>query len=371
MKEFDVCVIGGGIAGLVSSILLSKKGLTVAVFESGKYPRHKVCGEYVSNEIVPFLMTHDLYPSKHKPPVIDQFQLSDTKGRIADTELDMGGFGISRFHWDLHLSEQAKKAGVTLLEGAKVREVRKAEDDFVLSVNGEEFYSKLLIGAHGKRSILDKSLDRRFMKKKSPYVGVKYHARGDFPEDLVSLHNFNGGYCGVNAIEDGLVNVCYLSHRDNFREYGSLEEVQEIVLFQNPTLKRLLLSLEPVFEKPLVINEITFETKEPVEAEVMMCGDAAGMITPLCGNGMAMAVRSAKLLSEQIIEHWDGLDKKVLYKAYIEAWNSEFKRRLAVGRHIQGLFGGGFSSGIAVGIARNIKPLTNQLVSMTHGQVLE
>lgn len=366
-----MCIIGGGIAGLVSSVLLSNGGLKVAVFESNSYPRHKVCGEYVSNEIVPFLKNNGLYPSQFDPPEIDTFQLSDTKGRTAVTNLEMGGFGISRYQWDLHLAKKAKNAGVHLIENAKIREIDRNREHYEVTVKGETYRSTLLIGAHGKRSIIDKQLQRAFMKKKSPYVGVKYHAKGDFPTNVVSLHNFKGGYCGVNAIEQGLINVCYLSHRDNFKEQGSLDQVQEFVLNRNPILKNLIDSLEPQFEKPLVINEVTFETKKPVEGDVLMCGDAAGMITPLCGNGMAMAVRSARLLSNTILAHWTGINKTALFQEYSRAWNHEFRSRLAIGRQIQGLFGSSFSSGLAVSLAKNFKPITKKLVEMTHGSLIE
>ena len=128
---------------------------------------------------------------------------------------------------------------------------------------------------------------------------------------------------------------------------------------------------KPVFEKPLVINEITFDTKEPVDSHVLMCGDAAGMITPLCGNGMAMAVRSAKILSETILRNWDNFDRRKLEREYTSNWNSNFRSRLMVGRQIQKLFGSNAMSSFAVSLANGSSFVTEKLIGLTHGKLMD
>ena len=73
---YDVAIIGGGLAGLVNAILLKKAGLSIILFEEKSYPFHRVCGEYISNEVVPFLRTHDLFPDELEPAIISKFHLT-------------------------------------------------------------------------------------------------------------------------------------------------------------------------------------------------------------------------------------------------------------------------------------------------------
>ena len=123
-----------------------------------------------------------------------------------------------------------------------------------------------------------------------------------------------------------------------------------------------------IYEKPLVINEINFETKAPVENGLIMIGDAAGMIAPLCGNGMAMAISSAKIASDVILGNLTK-DAHFISDAYANKWNNSFRRRLSNGRIIQkSFFGKGWASEIAVTIGKNVPLITNKLIELTHGK---
>jgi flavin-dependent dehydrogenase len=215
---------------------------------------------------------------------------------------------------------------------------------------------------------MDISLDRSFIRKRSPYAGVKYHIRTDHPADLISLHNFKDGYCGLSQIEESKYTLCYLTHRNNLKKFGNIKEMEENVLYKNPFLKSVFQNSEFLFERPEVINEISFSTKSPIENHVLMAGDAAGMITPLCGNGMAMAIHSAKILSELVMDFVNGeLTRPQLETSYSTSWNSHFARRLWAGRQIQRLFGDEWSSNLAVNLMRKSKPVAEFIISQTHG----
>ncbi len=111
-----------------------------------------------------------------------------------------------------------------------------------------------------------------------------------------------------------------------------------------------------------------FLRKEPVEDHILMCGDSAGMITPLCGNGMAMAIHSAKIVSGLIIDFFNGKSSRdELEKKYSRQWSSRFAKRLWTGRQIQRLFGSVRASDFAVNLARHVKPVARFLISKTHG----
>ena len=102
-------VIGGGLAGLINAILLKRSGLSVLLFEEKKYPFHRVCGEYISNEVIPFLKNHELYPEEFEPAPISQFRLTSISGQSLTMPLDLGGFGISRYVFDKWLAAKAKR----------------------------------------------------------------------------------------------------------------------------------------------------------------------------------------------------------------------------------------------------------------------
>jgi flavin-dependent dehydrogenase len=367
-SEKRIIVIGGGLAGLISSILLARKNRNVILLEKKTYPFHRVCGEYISNEVLDFLKREKLYPEFIGLPEITRFEFSDTNGKTVKISLGLGGFGISRFVLDEWLVKQAVESGVEVRAGIQVNSVDYYEKagKFEMRLSDHSILeADYVIGAFGKRSKLDKVMNRSFIQKRSPYIGVKYHVNGDFDHDTVALHNFNGGYCGLNAIEGGKFNLCYLGSRDQLRQFGSVEEMERQVLWGNPILKKIFQESEFLFEKPEVINEINFEPKEPVENHILMAGDAAGLITPLCGNGMAMAIHSGKLAAESLLT---GGSREEVESIYTKTWTGEFRQRLWVGRNVQRLFGSGGASVFARNLIDHIPFLAKQIIKSTHGK---
>jgi menaquinone-9 beta-reductase len=365
-----VAIVGGGLAGLVSGILLATKGVPCMLFERKKFPFHKVCGEYVSNESLSFLKKSNLYPGEFEPSQITQFQLSSVRGRSATMPLDLGGFGISRFNFDNFLFDKARESGVELYDGVEVSDVQRFDELFRLETSAGTFDAEIVVGAFGKRSRIDVKMNRDFIDRRSPYVGVKYHVKSNHPSKVVALHNFNGGYCGVANVENNVTNICYLVRREVLQASGNISVLEKNTLSENPLLKDLLNNCDRLFDKPLVINEISFETKSPVEQNVLMAGDAAGMIAPLCGNGMAMAIHSAKILSELLVEYFTGtISKMELEERYSSQWRKLFARRLWWGRTVQGIFGNSQLSELGVGLILSSKPVARFVMSRTHGSV--
>jgi len=364
-----VVVVGGGISGLLTAIQLATAGIECFLVEKKNYPFHRVCGEYISNETVPFLHSLNLYPDQFHPPLIQRFQLSSVRGKNKIVPLDLGGFGISRYTFDSFLYEKAKSLGVIFYLKEEVEKILFDRETFLVKTQNRQLEADFVIGAFGKRSKVDVQLDRSFIQKRSPYVGVKYHIKTDHPNNLIALHNFDGGYCGISNVEEGKTNLCYLTHRENVRRFKSIKEMEEAILFKNPFLKNIFTNSQFLFDKPETINEISFETKLPVEAHILMTGDAAGMITPLCGNGMAMAIHSAKIVSDLLVKY--SKQKKIsriqLEQQYIDAWNKLFKNRLWFGRQVQKLFGSEWASNAAVNLAINIRPLADVIIKGTHG----
>ena len=137
------------------------------------------------------------------------------------------------------------------------------------------------------------------------------------------------------------------------------------ILWKNPALKRFFTASEFLLDKPEVINEINFERKEPVENHILMAGDSAGLITPLCGNGMAMAIHSGKLAAEAILA---GSGREEIELNYKTSWKAHFERRLWLGRQVQNLFGTPQASTFTRKLIQHIPIIARQLIKNTHGK---
>ena len=366
----DVAIIGGGLSGLITAIQLAREQIPVQVYEKKNYPFHRVCGEYISNETIPFLKSLNIFPQELGPVPIGQLQLTSVNGKSAILPLPMGGFGLSRFAFDHWLYTKALALGVSFKLNTEIIKIDFEEGIFTLHSAHDTYSAAVAIGSFGKRSRLDVALNRPFIKKRSPYVGIKYHIRTDHPDHLIALHNFENGYCGISKVENGVTNLCYLSHSKNLKTSGTIRAMEEQVLYKNPFLKSIFQRADFLFGQPETIHEISFETKRPVEQHVLMAGDAAGMITPLCGNGMALAIHAAKLLAGLVVPFCrnEDISRAQLETAYALAWQDHFSGRLRAGRYIQQLFGSARASNLAVYLARNAKPLARYLIDKTHGK---
>jgi len=366
----DVIIIGGGLAGLCNAIHLLKFGKSVLLIEKNDYPKHKVCGEYISNEVLPYLKYLEIDPFNFGAEKIKEFQLSTIKNKIISADLPLGGFGISRYKLDCVLLEKAIENGLKTIQDS-VLNVHFLNDHFLVETKeNQKFTSKIVIGAFGKRSLLDVKMNRDFIKKKSPYLAVKTHVKGSFSSDLVALHNFKGGYCGVSKVENNTINLCYITSFSSFKKYKNLDDFQNQVVFKNKYLKEIFMNSKVIFDRPLTISQISFETKKPVENHIIMCGDSAGMIHPLCGNGMSMAIQSAQMASKLIINYLNGkmVSRKEFEKQYIRDWNKKFSFRLKAGHFIAMLFRNDRLASIMLQILKKLPFLLPIIIKQTHGK---
>lgn len=364
----DVIIIGGGLAGLTAALHLAQNNFSVSLIEKNEYPIHKVCGEYVSNEVLPYLNSLGIDPINIGAQKISKLKLTDTKGRSITAHLPLGGFGISRYAFDL-LMYEALKSKVEIIVDT-VEKVNFEENQFSVRTKKKQVIkADFVLGAFGKRSNLDAFLERKFMKQNSPWLAVKAHYDYEFNDDTVELHNFNGGYCGLSKIETGAVNACYLTTFNSFKKYGDIDIFQKKELSQNPFLNNFFAEAKPLFKKPLTISQISFQKKKPVENHIFMIGDSAGLIHPLCGNGMAMAIKSAQIFSELFIASFqkNNFNRASLEFDYTEKWKNEFGNRLKTGRMIQRILMNSQASKIGFNVAKIFPSVVPMLIKRTHG----
>ncbi|MDX5320460.1 MAG: NAD(P)/FAD-dependent oxidoreductase, partial [Bacteroidota bacterium] len=337
----DVIIIGAGLAGLNAAIGFRKRGFSVALFEQGQFPMHKVCGEYLSLESwnhlvsrVPELASLDL-------PVIDQLMLSLDSGQVLKSKLPLGGIGISRFVLDHLLVQTAKTMGVEVFEATKVQDWQydQVKDSFQVNSLQGEYEAKLLVGAFGKRSNMDRIMNRKFRNKPVPYMAVKYHVNYPIEKNQIALHQFKNGYCGISAVEEGKACLCYLAKSEEVKKAGGIPAFEQKVMHQNPYLKEIWEKATFLWDKPLSIAGFAFYPKSIIDDNVPMIGDAAGIIPPLAGNGMSMAIHASELLVSTYSPMLEGKETRgEVERRYMGLWNATFSRRLSVGRLLQYFF---------------------------------
>lgn len=369
-KIYDVAIIGGGLAGLTAALDLSLSGHSVVVFEKKSYPQHKVCGEYVSNEVLSYLSSIGIEISQIQAKRVCRFRLHNQNGEFVESDLPLGGFGLSRYCFDQHIAQKAISKGVQLLTHHTIQAVTLTNDIFSLSTNKKEsFKAKVVIGSFGKKANLDRKLNRRFLQKKTSYIGVKYYIDSpSFADDLVALYNFHGGYGGAVKVENGLVDIAYLTTEESIKKAGSIEAFEHQFLFKNRAFKALI-DQPKVADKIHTISNISFAPKATVVNHMLMIGDAAGMIPPLAGNGMAMAIHAAKIASQQTSNFLSGqIDRQEMEGTYAQVWNQEFGYRLFWGRTLQHFLKTPFWIDIAVSLFQKSPNLLKSIIRQTHGQ---
>lgn len=365
-KQYDCAIIGGGLAGLCLSIQLAKKGHSVILIEKNKYPFHKVCGEYISMESWDFMESLGLQLSQMNLPIINQLNITALNGYTISSELKMGGFGISRYILDNELAIIAKKAGVEVLENCKAMDVKLINTVYEINTTKNNISAKIVCGTYGK--INPMFID--FTAKKGDYIAVKYHIKTQFPNNLIELHNFENGYCGISKVDNETYCLCYLTTTKNLQNNNNdIKLLERNVLMQNPHLKKYFTESTFLFEKPLAISQIGFNKKHTYQNDILMLGDAAGAIAPLCGNGMSMAMRSSKILANYLDQYLNNkISKSDLINKYTRSWNENFSTRIKTGYYLQKLFGKSIMTLWSLKVLSKCPKLFYKLISLTHGK---
>lgn len=372
---YDCAIIGGGVAGLTLAVQLAQAGRRVVLFEKETYPFHRVCGEYISMENYDFLCRIGVPLAEMNLPKMTRFTVSSPTGEALHHPLDIGGLGITRYVLDQLLAQLATQHGATVREGTKVTDVVFANEEFTITVaGGATFRARTACGAWGKHANLDGKLNRPFLepsRQGRQFVAVKYHLQvNGFPNDLVEMHNFRDGYCGLSPVPGGLTNCSYISDVRNLRAHGnSVAEMERQVLMQNPLLRPYLQEAQHAGTPPIVISQITFRERSTVDGHVLMLGDAAGTIAPLAGNGMSMGLNASFLLRGLLLDFLDGrIPRSELEEQYTRAWRHLLSLRISAGRLIHQFFGRPALTTLAIQFLKRVPGLTNQVLKLTHGK---
>jgi flavin-dependent dehydrogenase len=371
----DVLIIGGGLAGCGAALHLARQGADVLLLEKNDYPRHTLCGEFLSPESQQSLdamgVLDDVRDAGAHP--ITDARLTAPGTRPAEHALPGTALGLSRYRLDALLFKHAVAAGADGRTSTRVTDVAGSLDTgFVVeTADGDTHEARVVLGAYGKRARLDRTLDRPFLNERTPYVAFKAHYAGASVPHTIELHGFPGGYCGCSHVEDDRLNVCWIGHVDALKDAGGTPEAMiDAALQENNALAARLRGLERVSDRFEAVSQVSLADKTRFVDDVCMIGDTAGMIAPLCGDGMAMALRTADLVAPLVTKFLDGTRSATSFRtAYEQRWSQTFGTRMRVGRWAHQA---AFSHTAAPALVRTLRwvpPLARLLIRATRGPV--
>ena len=283
---YDLIVIGAGPAGSACAITAARAGARVLLLEKDRFPRHKVCGEFVSPESLRLLeQLLGGSPFKDKPQINGAHIFLER--RSVSLRISPAAQSIPRFQLDTALAESARASGVDVQEEISVREVRE-EQVFKVITPAKSFTARAVVNASGRWSQLTQ---RPAAPEK--WIGLKAHFHEVNPSPSVDLYFFDGGYCGVQPVGNDTVNACAMVRPSVAR---SLEEV----LTLHPSLARRSRDWEQLF--PTVTTSGLYFRKPLTESNgMLLAGDAAGFIDPFAGDGISLALHSGTLAAQSLL----------------------------------------------------------------------
>lgn len=330
--DSDILIVGGGLAGLSLAILCADVGLRTILVEKQTYPKHKVCGEYLSVESVPFLKRIGIDLLSMSLPQINHFVLTSAEVSM-DCHLSSGGIGISRYTLDNLLYQKAIEKGVDVVTSSRVTNINSGGSSFTVQTHdGRTFTARQIIGGYGRIS----GLHTQKQPSKHTFLGIKYHVNKGPADNTIEIHHFDGGYCGISAIEDGKYCLCYLIKAEKLKAYkGDIEMLEKEVLAQNPYLKHRLNTQKIV--GPISTAHFNFGTVDTLTLEYPLLGDAAGFIPPITGNGMSLALRSAQVLFTSFMNEKNGTFQEKWLTANQHYIQHYLKNRIRKGIFLQNI----------------------------------
>ncbi len=296
---YDIAVIGGGPAGTSAAITSARLGAGVLLLERSHFPRHKVCGEFISSESIRLLgslLQHESALLSHAPRVTNSRIF--VSGSVLEARLPGPSTGVQRYELDWALWQAARAAGVDGRMRASVERIARDGYNFVLSSTAGDFHARSVVDATGRWSNL-----RPANAPSAFWVGIKTHFfTSDAKEnDSVDLYFSPRGYCGVQPVGTGLINVCAMVQSSELG--NSREHILDRVLNSHVLLRERSLGWERALDI-VTTSPLVFRPPIAQREGILRVGDAAGFIDPFAGDGISLALRSGALAAQCLKDAW-------------------------------------------------------------------
>jgi flavin-dependent dehydrogenase len=282
------------------------------LLEKDRFPRQKVCGEFVSPESLGLL--HGFLDDgrfRSCPQVVSSRIFLDNKALVLP--VSPAAQSIPRFDLDPALFAATQNVGVTAQEGVAVQDVQR-EEVFHVRTSESAYSSRAVVNATGRWS----KLTQFDVAGKDKWIGLKAHFTEPSPPQSVDLYFFPGGYCGVTPVGPNSINACAMVRADAAH---TLEDVftKEPRLFQRSRAWKALFST--VTTSPLYFRE-----SETESVGMFLVGDAAGFIDPFAGDGISLALQSGTLAAQSIVPFLRGSSS---LEAAQQQYQAAYRKRFA------------------------------------------
>ena len=337
--EFDAAIVGAGPAGSSAAIELARGGRSVVLLEKDRFPRDKVCGEFLSPEANADLARWGVAARLEEEAVerIVRGAFFFERGRTVAFPLPRPASGISRRLLDSRLAEEAAASGADVRFERKVESIDGSPaEGFSVRIEGERpVTARAVLAAWGRWSPLDRAFGRAFATRtRGRFFGWSRHDAGDSSHlaGRIHLHFFRGGYCGLSRVEGGVVNFAgVVAEKELRRRLGTADEGSggwerflAALVEDEPRLRADLAPLHPVREV-LGTSAVFFERHSPAFGGVLGVGDAAGIRDPFTGDGQATAIRGGVVAARSVEAFLRGeVGAESLERSYRETWRREF-----------------------------------------------
>ena len=351
MKIFDVVVIGGGPAGCAMALDLNRRGYDVALCDQAKFPRDKVCGEFISPGADPILewlgvlaSIEALAPKRLKGVAISSYESAELEIDYpvsTETGLRPSSLSVPRYQLDALFLKQVQNAGVKVFEQHKVTDFI-FDDDCVAGVHGWDenktsfsLQAKLVVDAGGRNAV---SL-RKFNLKQEGNGKIAFSAHWQgvrLPDDYCYMHVSRPGYTGISSVGNGRANVVLVVDRSAL-DGKKAETLYHHALMSNCRRCEMLQGAERV-EPVRSVESLAFAVKPVPCGGLVLVGDAMGFIDPFTGEGIYLSLRSSQIAGEVIHA---GFQNSNFSRKFLSVYNArrqeEFGDKFLLSRVLQWL----------------------------------
>jgi flavin-dependent dehydrogenase len=342
-NTYDVAIAGAGPAGTSAAIHLATRGARVLLVEQKRYPRAKLCGEFISPECLGHFQRLGVADQMISAgaATLTQTVFYSRKGHSVNVPTEWfgantGALGLSRSEMDLKLLERAKAAGAMVLEDTHASELildRGCVRGLRLKCGSEikDHHALVTVDATGRARALARKLNSRRNTEHGRYrlVAFKAHlAKAQAAEGACEIYFYPGGYGGLSSVEGGVSNFCFIASAKDVRRCGSDPEtvIRERV-FLNSRAAQTLAHAQTRSEW-LSVSLEDFGRRKLIPADgLLSIGDAAAFIDPFSGSGMLIALESGELAARTITHQLEPLRRNASFAPLAREYRMEYRKK--------------------------------------------